>query len=132
MKFMTKELTRAVEERRVRGMVFAPTAPRLTHALYADDVVIFGEATQNEVSEVSRILMEFGKFSGLIVNPAKSTVWFSVACDEQNRQVVLDTIHVRVSGQKEKYLGIYMSSKNQGNDGTDRLLEDLPEKLPSG
>jgi Reverse transcriptase (RNA-dependent DNA polymerase) len=74
MEFMTKRLTRAVEERRVRGMVLAPTAPRLTHALYADDVVIFGEATQNEVSEVSRILMEFGKFSGLIVNPAKSTV----------------------------------------------------------
>jgi hypothetical protein len=40
-----------------------------THIMYADDLIIFGQAKIGEVESLKRLMEEFGKVSGLRVNP---------------------------------------------------------------
>jgi Reverse transcriptase (RNA-dependent DNA polymerase) len=118
MEFLTKEMNRAAKMGRIVGVRLVPSALRLTHALYVDDLIIFGQATEDKAEAISEALETFGHYLSLKVNPNKSTIWFSMDYDGQCKQKVLDIIHAKVAGCKEKYLGIYMKNKNQGNDGT--------------
>jgi Reverse transcriptase (RNA-dependent DNA polymerase) len=45
MEFLTKIFNKAQEEGRLQGVCLAPTAPILTHSIYADDLVIFAKAS---------------------------------------------------------------------------------------
>jgi hypothetical protein len=42
--------------------------PILTHAIYADDITLFGEASGNKMRGLNQILEKFEKFSGLQIN----------------------------------------------------------------
>jgi hypothetical protein len=59
-----------------------------------------------------------------MVNPDKSKIWFSKACDRVCREAILTAIQAKVAGEKEKYLGIYMPNRVREKDWTPQLLED--------
>jgi Reverse transcriptase (RNA-dependent DNA polymerase) len=124
MQFLSKGMDKAVLEGRIKGVNLVPATPRLTHALYADDVIIFEEATKAKIRGLGGILEEFGRHSGLMVNPDKSKIWFSRACDGVCREAILTAIQAKVAGEKEKYLDIYMPNRARGKDWTPQLLED--------
>lgn len=50
------------------------STPTITHAMYADDLVIMGQAANREVAELKAILEEFATHTGLIINPDKSKI----------------------------------------------------------
>jgi hypothetical protein len=52
MEFLTKDLRGASNRGCIQGVQLAQGALTLTHALYANDLVIFGEATQREVRHI--------------------------------------------------------------------------------
>jgi Reverse transcriptase (RNA-dependent DNA polymerase) len=53
------------EEGLIKGVCLPLGAPRLTHALYADDVIFFGEVTAREAERIREILAIFGTHSRL-------------------------------------------------------------------
>lgn len=83
MEFLTKGLQMAQRRGTIRGIRLARSAPIITHAMYADDLVLMGEATVQEVNELKRILGEFETHTGLRINPDKSTLWFSNQCSDE-------------------------------------------------
>lgn len=94
-----------------RGIKIAKTAPSLTHALYANDVMIMGEGTVQEVTQFRVVLKELGDYSGLIVNPAKSVLWFSKRCTEETREEIPNLLQSKPATDTEKYLGIYITQQ---------------------
>jgi Reverse transcriptase (RNA-dependent DNA polymerase) len=74
MEFLSRRLQKAELEGRIQGVCVAPTASNITHAMYADDLIILAHSTKAEVSELNQIMLEFGDCSGLKVNPEKSTI----------------------------------------------------------
>jgi hypothetical protein len=42
--------------------------------------------------------------SGLVINPQKSSMWFSRRCWQQNRDVVLQKIRAKIASEKEQLL----------------------------
>ncbi|KAJ1693493.1 hypothetical protein LUZ63_010191 [Rhynchospora breviuscula] len=72
---------------------------------------------------------EFGKVSGLVINPAKSKLWFSKRCNEQVIQVVQAKLRADLAGQEERYLGALLSSSNSARKTGNMLLEKLKAKL---
>ncbi|XP_077251955.1 uncharacterized protein LOC143891210 [Tasmannia lanceolata] len=50
---------------------------RISHLLFADDVLLFSEASLSAVSEINTCLSEFKKSSGLDVNRSKCEVFFA-------------------------------------------------------
>lgn len=57
-------MIRALSERRIRGAQLAKLAPILTHLFFADDVVFFAKADEEEAFQLIQILNEYSKASG--------------------------------------------------------------------
>lgn len=53
------------------------TSPAISHLMYADELVIFCRANEQEVVVVAECLNKFTILSGFLVNQAKSIIHFS-------------------------------------------------------
>jgi hypothetical protein len=69
MEFLSKSFRRAALRGEVKGIKVTSVAPCLTHVMYANDLIIFGQAEIGEVESLKRLMEKFGKVSGLRVNP---------------------------------------------------------------
>lgn len=56
-------------------------APWISHLLFADDCLIFTQATKRAADRISLILEDYNRGSGQLVNKGKSAIFFSANCD---------------------------------------------------
>lgn len=77
----------------------------LTCALYADDLLIFGKASQQEATTISQTLEQFTAISGQQIGPSKSSIWFSKPTTDQDRVMVASILNVTLEARSLKYLG---------------------------
>ncbi|XP_020680432.2 uncharacterized protein LOC110098065 [Dendrobium catenatum] len=74
----------------VRNLNCFPCGPfSLNHLLYADDVLVFGEASTQNAWEFHKFLMDFAYASGLHTNNAKCSILFST-----NTSLANDIAHI--------------------------------------
>lgn len=104
----------------------------MTHVLYADDLMVMGQATGNEVTKLKQIFDKFALHSGLIINPDKSTIWFSRGCEEETRNEVISEFGARLADEKEQYLGIIVTQSGKENEHTQGLMLDKMRKKLAG
>ncbi|KAI0494111.1 hypothetical protein KFK09_024242 [Dendrobium nobile] len=79
------------------------------HLLYADDLLVFSKANLQEASCLHDILNRFGISSGLVVNPAKSTILFSNNCRQS--EDICDILNIQQTSRPFKYLGLPIHHK---------------------
>lgn len=72
-----------------KGISVSLHAPWISHMLFADDYLIFTQATKQGVDRIARILYEYNRGSGQLVNKQKSAVFFS----ENYNEEVKDEVH---------------------------------------
>ncbi|KAL0431278.1 UNVERIFIED_CONTAM: putative mitochondrial protein [Sesamum radiatum] len=69
----------AEEDGRIKGVAIARNAPRVSHLLFADDTLIFCQASREKLEEVHRLLGLFAKASGKskreIGESVKERIW---------------------------------------------------------
>ncbi|KAL0410940.1 UNVERIFIED_CONTAM: putative mitochondrial protein [Sesamum latifolium] len=88
----------------IPGMAICRNAPRISHLLFADDTLIFSEATTRSMESISLVLDTFARASGQSINFSKSTVVFSHNVDI-DLQITLPTIlGIRREDHHDKYL----------------------------
>lgn len=74
--------------------------------MFADDCIIFGEASYNGVEVLKSILKEYEVSFGQCVNYEKSTVFFSANTVEETKDFVTRELSVRCLNNSKKYLGL--------------------------
>ncbi|GMJ05563.1 hypothetical protein HRI_004225500 [Hibiscus trionum] len=90
----------------LRGAVIARNAPPITHLLFADDCLLFGDATAAGASILRDILITYSHASGQLINFDKSGVFFSSNVIEENRSDVCRILNVNSSTNMERYFGL--------------------------
>jgi hypothetical protein len=60
-----------------RGVRVSRHAPWISHLLFADDCLIFTQASKRGANRVASILNDYNRGSGQLVNKHKSAVFFS-------------------------------------------------------
>lgn len=113
----------------IKGVRIAKSTPQLTNIIYADDLMILGQADMREIGCIKMLLEEFVKYSGLHINP-DNKAWYSKKCDAASRDEVLTVLGAKEAGNKEKYLGVLIvQNQNRRDRSHELLLQRLHSKL---
>ncbi|XP_062014109.1 uncharacterized protein LOC133730559 [Rosa rugosa] len=88
------------------GIAICSGAPSVNHLLFADDSMLYAQATPEACFQIKDVIQTYGRASGQVVNFHKSSVVFSknVADCEQDR--VANLLGVEVVESHERYLGL--------------------------
>uniref|UniRef100_A0A803Q9D0 Reverse transcriptase domain-containing protein n=1 Tax=Cannabis sativa TaxID=3483 RepID=A0A803Q9D0_CANSA len=102
---------------RIKGFKVTRTAPSITHLMFADDVVLFGQATIKEAQAFMECLQTYCAWSGQAVNLRKSTVFFSKGVPRNRINDITSLLGMCKMKNDASYLGIPLfRSKKRSND----------------
>lgn len=110
----------------LKGVKPAPSAPSLTCSLYADDLIIMGEASVQEAQRLMHTLQVFSSVSGQKVGPEKSSVWFSKATPHECKVEIAKILNVTSQAMTGKYLG---SPILDGRKAHEFLIDRVSDRL---
>lgn len=96
----------ARQEGRLSGVKASKGGPMISHLFFADDCILFGEASLQMVRSMKHILREYEENSGQCVNFDKSSVFFSTNIIENLYRMLAMMLGVRHSKNPEKHLGL--------------------------
>ncbi|KAI5352439.1 hypothetical protein L3X38_005330 [Prunus dulcis] len=99
-------LNKAVKRGIVQWIIFSRDSPTLSHLFFADDSIMFLKATERNCNVVASILNSYCHASGQVVNFEKSSVYFSPNTPQQFREIVWHIMHVNITENPGKYLGL--------------------------
>ena len=68
------------ESSSLNGIRVAPSAPPVSHLLFADDSLLFIKASSDGANQLSSLMESYCNASGQRINYAKSSVFFSKGC----------------------------------------------------
>jgi hypothetical protein len=77
-----------------RGVRVGIHSPWISHLLFADDCIIFSEASQRGANRLKEILEVYGRGSGQLVNRDKLAVFYSKNCDEDMKRDVAEGLNI--------------------------------------
>lgn len=89
-----------------KGVRVGVHSPWIPHLLFADDCIIFSEASQRGATRLQGILDIYSRGSGQLVNRDKSAVFFSSNCTDEMKAEIRQGLHIDQEALAEKYLGL--------------------------
>ncbi|KAL0444005.1 UNVERIFIED_CONTAM: hypothetical protein Slati_2123200 [Sesamum latifolium] len=98
-------ISQAEGDGRLIAIQVARSGPSISH-LFAENTMIFCQATMESMHCIHWILNRFKAASGLQVNLQKSAIVFSKNVTEVSREEIAGVLGVVVLGKHEKYLGL--------------------------
>lgn len=99
-------IQKAVDRGDIKGIKIGKECPRVSHLFFADDSVVFGEATVENCNALNGILDKYEKASGQLVNRDKSSLFFSPNTPTHRKEEVTLALNIRHDNGGGKYLGI--------------------------
>ncbi|KAA3477726.1 reverse transcriptase [Gossypium australe] len=88
----------------VQGVKASRSGPQVSHLLFADDCILFGEATERGATSLKQILHEYEICSGQNVNYSKPTIFFSSNRQEREKRMFTRVLGVCSSTDSKRYL----------------------------
>jgi hypothetical protein len=103
---------------------------RLTHLCFADDLLVFSEASMSSISVIKAALLEFENLSGLKVNPSKSS-FFCSGVSERVKHVLLEELMMKEGHLPVRYLGEPLISSRLSSADCGTLLDKITGRIDS-
>lgn len=96
----------AVNDSSWKGIKLSRNGTHLSHLFFADDIVLFGEATIEQAEVMNKCLRLFCDHSGQKVNTQKSSIFFSKNINLELQQKIVEISGIPKVEDMGKYLGI--------------------------
>lgn len=104
--------------------------PKISHLFFADDLLLFGEASCTQAKVMHRILIEFCEESGQKVNIGKSKIWFSQKkIAFAMAQTITNNFGMCKTGDLGRYLGVPLFHGRIGSHKFDYLVDKVRSRL---
>lgn len=103
---LSKSLTEAVTANAISGWRIFPTAPAISHLLFANDSFLFFKASNEEAARVKALLNEYKFLNGHAMNFQKSGVFFSANVRRDKQMEIAEVLGVYNDLGEGKYLGL--------------------------
>ena len=102
----TALLEKSENEGRLNGVAVCRSAPRISHLFFADDSLLFCQASQEEVKCITDILQLYADSSGQCINFEKSSMFFNSNTFGGQRELIKNMLGVKEVEKFESYLGL--------------------------
>jgi hypothetical protein len=99
-----------------RGVRVSRHAPWISHLLFADDCLIFTQASKRGADRIAAILEDYNRGSGQLVNKSKSAVFFSPNCEQECKADVHESLQIPNEALGERYLGLPTAAERGAGD----------------
>ncbi|KAF7129689.1 hypothetical protein RHSIM_Rhsim10G0093500 [Rhododendron simsii] len=96
--------------------------PVVSHLLFADDSVVYCQATERDCAALYNILELYEAASGQKVNKDKSSVFFSPNISPEPRLTLANRVGISMEAKEAKYLGlpVFLGNSKHLEDATDQ------------
>ncbi|XP_026384293.1 uncharacterized protein LOC113279856 [Papaver somniferum] len=129
MEYLSRSLLLAETDKSIIGVKFSRKAPPITHLLFADDILIFGQANFQHVNNFLKILPDFGKLSGQMLNFDKSCVYFSKKLSPEFCDSLAQDVNMNIVSDSEKYLGAPLLLGHSKIKSFDHIVQSFEARL---
>lgn len=92
----------------LRGVKICPSVPSINHLLFANDSLVFCEASVQEVQTLCDVLHCYKSSSGQYINRAKSGVFFTFNVPNALRVDIMNGLQINQVSSGERYLGLLL------------------------
>ncbi|CAL1398112.1 unnamed protein product [Linum trigynum] len=104
----------------------------LTHLFFADDLVLFAEATTNQGEAILHCLELFCSASGEQVSKQKSCVFFSKNTKDSTKKRINDMLGMKPTNNLGSYLGVPVIHGRVTKDTYKYILENIDKRISGG
>lgn len=88
MDALSRQISKAMEDKRIEGIRMKRTCPGIHHLLFADDSIFFMRETDRNARALWHILDQYSKASWQSVNLNKSYIQFGATVCEATKEVI--------------------------------------------
>lgn len=124
---MSHIINKDVEEGRWKGIRVSQGSPSISHLFFADDMVLFSEASLEQIEVIKNCLDLFCNISGQKVNYEKSSIFFSTGVDENTAVAITKKSCIPRTENLGRYLGVPSMHGRMKN----RLFSPIIERVDS-
>lgn len=123
------QIDRAVGSKEWKPITLSRGGPRISHICFADDLILFAEASVSQVRVIRRVLEIFCMASGQKISLQKSKIYFSnnVTRDLENR--ISEASGIKSTKDLGKYLGMPILQKMINKETFGTVLERVSSRL---
>ena len=104
-------------------------APGISHLLFADDTMLFFEASKVQVEKVKEAIEQYGSATRQSLNYDKCSILFGKACPANVQAEVRSVLNVSSAVFEEKYLGLPTPDGRMSKGRFQNLQMSLTKRL---
>ena len=105
------------------------TSPAFSHLFFADDLILFGQATLSTAHAIDDVLSHFCHLSGQKVSNEKSRILFSKNTPDLIKNSICSSLGFMETKKFDKYLGFPLKFSNRGSKNFDFIIQNIQGKL---
>jgi hypothetical protein len=99
------ELQEELQRRNLQSITLGPNSPPVFSLMFADDLIVCGQATRNEVLTIWNTINRLCKRSGQTLNWSKSSILFSRNVNDEHTNLVKQIFRVEDMNNRTIHLG---------------------------
>lgn len=101
----------------------------VSHLFFADDILRFAEASEDQISCIKEGLMSFCEALGQQINLQKSSVFFSNNLSRQVKHELSTNLGIKQTMDLGKYVGHFVQHHGRSNKANSQLLQRVRGRL---
>lgn len=106
MERLNQVIEEAIIAQRWKPIHASRNSPQLSNLFFADDIILFGEATVDQTMVIKDCLNRFCGASGSKISFGKSRVYFSNNVSADSSQIISETLGIEATADLGMYLGM--------------------------
>ena len=118
-----------MEDKRWKPIRLSRGGPQLSHICFADDLILFAEASVTQIRVIRKVLEKFCKASGQKVSLQKSKIFFSNNVSRGREERISRESGIASTKELGKYLGMPILQKRINKDTFGEVLEKVASRL---
>ncbi|KAG7591719.1 Ribonuclease H-like superfamily [Arabidopsis thaliana x Arabidopsis arenosa] len=129
MERLCHQIDRAVGLKEWKPINLSRGGPTISHICFADDLILFAEASVSQIRVIRRVLENFCRASGQKVSLEKSKIYFSENVHRDLEKLISDESGIKSTKDLGKYLGMPVLQKQINKNTFGEVLERVSTRL---